>query len=198
MSVALLEWSVLIAQLLLGIAMIAGLIAFLIASWLTKGSRQYAVPPFALWTMPKGSVLGALRGETGNTCTRRFWQWNRYTPVPTSNAAMRDGNWKLVRPTIRETMHLSQADLDMDHGLKYEPDRYPDICRDPEPERAIPDPEAPLFNSGLGLDSIDALELALAVGKRYGFQLRSDSEENRRIFASLRALSAHVEQNKAA
>lgn len=60
------------------------------------------------------------------------------------------------------------------------------------------DPEAPLFNAGLGLDSIDALELALAISKRYGFQLRSDSEENRRIFASLRALSAHVEQNRTA
>jgi acyl carrier protein len=60
------------------------------------------------------------------------------------------------------------------------------------------DPEAPLFNSGLGLDSIDALELALAISKRYGFQLRSDNDENSNIFASLRALSAHVEQNKAA
>jgi acyl carrier protein len=59
------------------------------------------------------------------------------------------------------------------------------------------DPEAPLFNAGLGLDSIDALELALAISKRYGFQLRSDNDENRRIFASLRALSAHIEQNKA-
>ena len=60
------------------------------------------------------------------------------------------------------------------------------------------DPEAPLFGDGLGLDSIDALELALAVSKRYGFQLRSDSDENRRIFGSLRALSAHVEQHKTA
>ena len=60
------------------------------------------------------------------------------------------------------------------------------------------DPEAPLFGEGLGLDSIDALELALAVSKRYGFQLRSDSDENRRIFGSLRALSAHVEQHKTA
>jgi len=65
-------------------------------------------------------------------------------------------------------------------------------------EPAQIDPEAPLFNAGLGLDSIDALELALAVSKRYGFQLRSDNDENRRIFASLRALSAHVEQHKPA
>lgn len=59
------------------------------------------------------------------------------------------------------------------------------------------DPESPLFGEGLGLDSIDALELALAISKTYGFQLRSDSDENRRVFASLRSLSAHVEQNKA-
>ena len=60
------------------------------------------------------------------------------------------------------------------------------------------EPEAALFNDGLGLDSIDALELSLAISKRYGFQLRSDSDENRRIFSSLRALSAHVDQNRAA
>ena len=60
------------------------------------------------------------------------------------------------------------------------------------------DPDAPLFNTGLGLDSIDALELALAISKKYGFQLRSDNEDNRRIFASLRALSEHIEQNKTA
>ena len=43
------------------------------------------------------------------------------------------------------------------------------------------------------MDSIDALELALAVSKTYGFQLRSDDKENRRVFASLRALSQHIE-----
>ena len=58
------------------------------------------------------------------------------------------------------------------------------------------DPEQPLFGSGLGLDSIDALELALAISKRYGFQLRSDNEDNRRIFGSLRALAAHVGQHR--
>ena len=59
-------------------------------------------------------------------------------------------------------------------------------------------PEAPLFGGDLGLDSIDALEIALAVSKRYGFQLRSDNSDNRRIFASLRALAAHIEQHRAA
>jgi acyl carrier protein len=60
------------------------------------------------------------------------------------------------------------------------------------------DPEARLFGEGLGLDSIDALELALAISKKYGFQLKSDSEENRRVFGSLRALSAHIQQHKSA
>ncbi|MBA8885087.1 phosphopantetheine-binding protein [Dokdonella fugitiva] len=59
------------------------------------------------------------------------------------------------------------------------------------------DPEAALFGGDLGLDSIDALELALAVSKRYGFQLRSDNPDNRTIFGSLRALSAHIEQHRA-
>ncbi len=58
-------------------------------------------------------------------------------------------------------------------------------------------PDAPLFGEGdLGLDSIDALELSLAVSKHYGFQLRSDNPDNREIFGSLRALSAHIEQQR--
>ncbi|MBK6400952.1 MAG: acyl carrier protein [Rhodocyclaceae bacterium] len=58
------------------------------------------------------------------------------------------------------------------------------------------DPDAPLFGEGLGLDSIDILEVALAVSKRYGFQLRSDDEDNVRIFASLRSLADHVAQHR--
>lgn len=53
-------------------------------------------------------------------------------------------------------------------------------------------PTAPLFGEGLGLDSIDALELALAISRDYGIELKSDDERNRRIFASLRALAAHI------
>lgn len=58
------------------------------------------------------------------------------------------------------------------------------------------DPEAPLFKSGLGLDSIDALEIALEISKRYGFQLRSDDENNARIFSSLRSLAAHIAEHR--
>lgn len=60
------------------------------------------------------------------------------------------------------------------------------------------DPEAPLFGDGLGLDSIDALEMALEVAKRYGVQLKAEDEESRRVFSSLRRLSAHIEQHRAA
>ena len=54
------------------------------------------------------------------------------------------------------------------------------------------DPEAPLYGEGLGLDSIDILEVALVVSQRYGFQLRSDDEDNVRIFTSLASLAEHI------
>ncbi|MDN4587912.1 acyl carrier protein [Xenophilus aerolatus] len=58
------------------------------------------------------------------------------------------------------------------------------------------DPTIPLYGDGLGLDSIDILEVALEISRRYGFQLRSDDERNKQIFESLRSLAAHVEQNR--
>jgi acyl carrier protein len=54
------------------------------------------------------------------------------------------------------------------------------------------DPAAPLYGEGLGLDSIDILEVALVVSQRYGFQLRSDDEDNVRIFKSLASLAEHI------
>jgi acyl carrier protein len=54
------------------------------------------------------------------------------------------------------------------------------------------DPDAPLYGEGLGLDSIDILEIALVVSKQYGVQLRADSEENERIFGSLRQLADYI------
>jgi acyl carrier protein len=59
------------------------------------------------------------------------------------------------------------------------------------------DPEAPLYgDQGLGLDSIDILEIAVAISKKYGFKLRSDDPDNDRIFASLRALAAHIAERR--
>jgi acyl carrier protein len=57
-------------------------------------------------------------------------------------------------------------------------------------------PGAPLFQEGLGLDSIDALEIALAISKNYGFQLKSDDSDNTQIFRSLQSLSRHIESHR--
>ena len=58
------------------------------------------------------------------------------------------------------------------------------------------DPTAPLYRDGLGLDSIDILELALAISKAYGVKVRSDDENNLKIFSSLRSLNDHIQQHQ--
>jgi len=58
------------------------------------------------------------------------------------------------------------------------------------------DPEAPLYGEGLGLDSIDILEIALGVSKTFGVKLRSDDKENDKIFASLRSLNRYIQQHR--
>jgi acyl carrier protein len=58
------------------------------------------------------------------------------------------------------------------------------------------DRQAPLYKEGLGLDSIDILEVALVVSKRYGFKLREDDQDNVRIFRSLASLAAHVAERR--
>lgn len=60
------------------------------------------------------------------------------------------------------------------------------------------DSAAPLFVEGLGLDSIDALELAMAIDKKFGVRIRADDEQNRHIFANVKNLAAYVQQHGAA
>ena len=59
------------------------------------------------------------------------------------------------------------------------------------------DPVEPLFDEGLGLDSIDALELALAITQKYSVQLKADDANITEVFGSLRSLSAYIEENMA-
>ncbi len=59
------------------------------------------------------------------------------------------------------------------------------------------DPEASLYGEGLGLDSIDILELSLAISKTYGVQLKSEDADNSKIFSSLRSLNQHIQQHRA-
>lgn len=59
------------------------------------------------------------------------------------------------------------------------------------------DPEAPIFGEGLGLDSIDALELGIAVQKKYGIKMSADAAENKSHFASVRNLARFVQARRA-
>jgi acyl carrier protein len=56
--------------------------------------------------------------------------------------------------------------------------------------------DTPLYGDGLGLDSIDILEIALLISKKYGFELRSDNPDNQKIFATLGALASYVEAHR--
>ena len=60
------------------------------------------------------------------------------------------------------------------------------------------DPEARLFGEGLGLDSLDMLELSMAVEQKYGVKLRSDDPDNAKIFASLRSLAQYIQSSREA
>ncbi len=58
------------------------------------------------------------------------------------------------------------------------------------------EPDAPLFVEGLGLDSIDALELAIAIDKRYGVKIDAETEDTKAIFASARSLASHIAEHR--
>lgn len=60
------------------------------------------------------------------------------------------------------------------------------------------DPRAPLYGEGLGLDSIDMLEIALVVSQQFGVKLRADDKNNVQIFSCLRSLNAYIQQNRSA
>ncbi len=64
------------------------------------------------------------------------------------------------------------------------------LLEDIKPEEIVDD--APLFGEGLGLDSIDALELAIAIDRRFGVKIAADDERNREIFRSVSSLAAHI------
>jgi arylsulfatase A-like enzyme len=100
-----------------------------------------------------------LQGDRREVNPTRFWQWNRYTPVGECNAAMRDGNWKLVRPAISELMEVSRDDLAMDVDAKYNPQKYREIISSPAPLRSsYSAPEPQLFN--LSSDPLERINLA--------------------------------------
>lgn len=101
--------------------------------------------------MPAGLALDgldiapALRGAAAAAYPQRFWQWNRYEPVGSCNAAMRDGDWKLLRPQIAAAMAVSPRDSALDRAVKYMPEAFSDALDAPYPARELPEPPPPLL-----------------------------------------------------
>jgi arylsulfatase A len=112
-------------------------------------------------------VLPVLRGEGGKVGTTRFWQWSRYTPLAAYNAAMRDGDWKLVRPRIDEVVRITDEDARRLRVSMYEPERFIDggIVDGPGLPYALPPPPPPqLYN--IAEDPLELDDLAGAHPER--------------------------------
>ncbi len=134
------------------------------------------------------NVLPVLRGEPGRVETRRFWQWNRYTPLVTCNAAMRDGDWKLVRPAIREAMQV--PDIHWLDVSMYQPEHFIErgILREPDPPRDVPPPPpAELYN--IASDPLEQHNLATQHPDRVHRMLRDLEHWFEEVEAERRTIS---------
>ena len=94
-------------------------------------------------------VSAVLKGESPDEQPRRFWQWNVDMPIGTTNAAMRHGDWKLVRPAL-DIAFASDADkklatdyVEMDIEYKYHPENFTEVFDWPDPKKIVPEPAAP-------------------------------------------------------
>ena len=136
------------------------------------------------------NVLPVLRGETGQVESRRFWQWNRYTPLVTCNAAMRDGEWKLVRPWVTGAGEVPDV-----HWLwvsMYEPEYFIQngIFQPPYPARTVGDPpSAELYN--IDNDPLEEEDLA----DRYPQKVQKMTGELEAWFREVEAERGRIQDN---
>jgi arylsulfatase A len=122
------------------------------------GAARVALPPAA--ALDGHDVLPVLRGETGQVDPIRFWQNNRYEPRVESNAAMRDGDWKLVRPAIPETMTVDEPDRLVDRGLNQRLDDRVTAIEAPPREEPVLDDVPPPFLFNVADDPFEERDLA--------------------------------------
>lgn len=110
--------------------------------WLPTLAAAAGVPLVGSRELDGRDVLAVLAGRSGEVEPRRFWQCNRYAPRVEGNAAMRDGDWKLVRPAIPEHMVVTEGDRAIDRALNGRlPERITAVDDSPLPE---PEPGSPL------------------------------------------------------
>lgn len=118
--------------------------------------------PFTLHPSFDGrDVSATLRGDPPSSAPPRFWQWNRYHPVASANAAMRDGNWKLVRPAIDALLHPTPDDLRIDIQSKFNPDAFTSLTEGPLPDLPPFEPQ-PSRLYDLATDPAEERDLAAA------------------------------------
>ena len=131
-------------------------------------------------------VGGVLAGERSDVIEQRFWQSNRYAPRIEGNAAMRDGDWKLVRPSIDSLMKVTDEDRLVDRALNYRwQDAITEVDRSLLPEFDLGDPPEP-FLFDLAADPSEQNDLASL-----------ESERVRAMSASLEEWFAAVEADRA-
>jgi arylsulfatase A len=153
--------------------------------WFPTLLSAIGIEPPADLNLDGSDIWPVLQGLSDQVETRRFWQWNRFAPEITSNAAMRDGDWKLVRPGIAEVMRMS--DNDGLHTSMYEPERFIEggIISGPYPERDVPPPPpAELYD--LASDPFERHDLA-----------GEQTERARRMLSDLETWFEDVEDDRA-
>ena len=131
-------------------------------------TTEYCVPP--------GTILGLAGGRVDRLFFARVFQRTLERLPRRQGLALKTGHSMSSLRTRRREADRPDAQLKVDP--------------------ATIEPEAALFGDGVGLDSIDALELSLAISQTYGYQLKSSDPEIKAIFSSLRALAKAIEKNR--
>ncbi len=137
------------------------------------------------------NTMPFLLGNANNNQVKRFWQWNRYTPLMECNAAMRDGPWKLLRPPIPEAMLPLDKDIIEDRFYEQNPDLFLGYIKEPLPVPSLSKPLEPLLYN-IWDDPSEKVDLASAHPERVKQMLKElenwfnsvESDRRRTLFSN--------------